>query len=71
VRTIIVWLVKGYQMLLSPLFPFNHCRFIPSCSQYMVEAVEKHGARSGGWLGLKRLGRCHPFSKHGGFDPVP
>ncbi|MCK7522622.1 MAG: membrane protein insertion efficiency factor YidD [Ignavibacteriales bacterium] len=57
-------------MLLSPLLPFNQCRFLPTCSQCMVEAIEKHGVARGGWLGLKRIGRCHPYSKHSGYDPV-
>jgi putative membrane protein insertion efficiency factor len=66
-----VTLVRMYQLLLSPLLPFNHCRFFPSCSQYAVEALEKHGALKGGWYSLKRIARCHPFHKHAGYDPVP
>jgi putative membrane protein insertion efficiency factor len=46
------------------------CRYLPSCSQYAIEAVEKHGAIKGGWLAAKRLLRCHPWGGHG-FDPVP
>ena len=61
--------VRGYQVLLSPLFA-GSCRYVPSCSHYMAEALERHGALRGGWLGLKRLGRCHPFGSSG-FDPVP
>jgi putative membrane protein insertion efficiency factor len=66
-----VTLVRMYQLLLSPLLPFNHCRFFPSCSQYAIEALEKHGALKGGWYSLKRIARCHPFHKHAGYDPVP
>lgn len=49
------------------------CRFVPTCSQYALEAIEKYGARRGGWLALKRLGRCHPFyrGEHDFYDPVP
>jgi len=54
---------------LSPLLP-SACRFYPSCSAYMHEAVIKHGAGRGVWLGLKRLAKCHPFHP-GGVDPVP
>ena len=46
------------------------CRFVPSCSMYALEAVETHGATSGGWLAVRRLARCHPLGGHG-FDPVP
>jgi uncharacterized protein len=61
--------VRAYQLLLSPLFA-GSCRYVPSCSQYMAEAVRRHGAARGGWLGVRRLARCHPFGSSG-FDPVP
>ncbi|NNK34358.1 MAG: membrane protein insertion efficiency factor YidD [Xanthomonadales bacterium] len=63
------FLIRSYQVLLSP-FLGNHCRFTPSCSTYAMEAIEKHGALKGGWLALKRIGRCHPLCD-GGYDPVP
>ena len=66
----ILRLIRFYQVSLSPLFP-PRCRFIPSCSQYALEAVEKYGAVKGGWLALKRFSRCHPFHKGGWYDPVP
>lgn len=62
-------LVRVYQILLSPFFG-GACKFYPSCSNYAFEAIERHGARRGIVLALKRLGRCRPFTK-GGFDPVP
>ena len=62
-------LIKLYQRGISPLSG-PHCRFVPTCSQYALEAVEKHGALFGGWLALRRILRCHPFAK-GGYDPVP
>lgn len=64
----LIALIRAYQYCLSPLFP-PVCRFVPSCSQYAVEAVEKYGALRGGLLTLFRLARCHPFSR-GGYDPV-
>lgn len=60
--------LRGYKRFLSPLLP-SACRFRPTCSEYMIDAIEKHGATSGVWLGLRRLGRCHPFHE-GGYDPV-
>ena len=57
------------QVLISPLFP-PCCRFRPTCSAYFIEAVRKHGAFRGGWLGVKRVLRCHPFGGQGE-DPVP
>jgi putative membrane protein insertion efficiency factor len=62
-------LIRGYQLFLSPLLPPS-CRFTPSCSQYALEAVTRHGALRGSWLAARRLARCHPFHP-GGFDPVP
>jgi putative membrane protein insertion efficiency factor len=68
-KHVLVWLIKAYRYTLSPYLG-SHCRFTPSCSAYTQEAIETHGAVRGLWLGLKRLGRCHPFSP-GGYDPVP
>ena len=67
-RKILVAVFRVYQYVISPLFP-PACRFVPSCSQYAIEAVTKHGAIRGGFLALWRIARCHPFSR-GGFDPV-
>jgi len=68
-RKILMWMIRGYQLGLSPWMGAN-CRFHPSCSCYAHAAIERHGALRGAWLGLRRLLRCHPFSK-GGYDPVP
>jgi hypothetical protein len=62
-------MLRGYKLLISPLFT-GSCRFLPSCSDYMAEAIRVHGLGRGVWLGLKRLSRCHPFCA-GGHDPVP
>lgn len=64
-----VMVVRGYQLLISPLLP-PACRFTPSCSQYAIEALQRHGALKGSWLAARRLARCHPF-RAGGHDPVP
>lgn len=69
VRRLFVYLVRGYQLLLSP-FLGNNCRFYPTCSNYMIEAIELHGVLRGLWLGIRRLSRCHPYHE-GGVDPVP
>ena len=61
--------IRFYRRAISPLFP-PRCRYIPTCSQYALEAVEKYGAFKGGLLALWRIIRCNPFSK-GGYDPVP
>lgn len=66
---LLVLLVKFYQASLSPLLGCN-CRYEPTCSEYMIEALARYGAWKGTWLGLRRLLRCHPFSA-GGYDPVP
>jgi putative membrane protein insertion efficiency factor len=68
-RTVLIWIIRSYQLLVSPIVG-NHCRFYPSCSQYAAEAIECHGPVRGGWLALKRLSRCHPW-RAGGVDPVP
>lgn len=64
-----VLFVRFYQRFISPLLP-PACRYQPSCSQYMLVALRRHGFFRGGWMGVKRIGRCHPFHE-GGYDPVP
>jgi len=61
--------IRVYQVMISPLFA-GSCRYYPSCSQYTYEAVTRYGWLRGSWMGMKRIGRCHPFAK-GGYDPVP
>lgn len=63
-------MIRVYQRLISPFFPPT-CRFYPSCSAYAFHAMEHYGFLKGSWLTLKRLGRCHPFSKAQIIDPVP
>ncbi len=70
-RKISILLIKGYQKFISPFlkaFGVN-CKYYPSCSEYMKQAIEKYGFIKGFYLGIKRIGRCHPFSK-GGYDPL-
>jgi uncharacterized protein len=62
-------LIRAYQALVSPVLP-GACRYYPTCSQYALEAVSARGVLLGGWLALKRIGRCHPWAD-GGWDPVP
>jgi putative membrane protein insertion efficiency factor len=68
-RRIVIAALRVYKLGISPMLP-SACRFHPTCSQYMHDAVEKHGVRRGVLLGVKRLLRCHPLQS-GGFDPVP
>ena len=68
-RAALAFLIRVYQWTVSPLLG-PRCRFYPSCSHYAHEAVLRFGVVKGGWLALKRLGRCHPWHA-GGFDPVP
>jgi len=67
--TLPVLLIKLYKLLISPVLP-NACRFYPTCSQYAIEALTKHGLLKGGFLSIKRILRCHPLCD-GGYDPVP
>jgi putative membrane protein insertion efficiency factor len=62
-------MIRCYQLLISPLFPAS-CRYLPSCSDYAVEAIDRHGALAGLGLALRRLARCHPWGGSG-YDPVP
>ncbi len=68
-KALLLLLLHGYKRFLSPFLP-RACRFEPTCSVYMMQAIELHGAFYGSWLGLRRLGRCQPFFE-GGYDPVP
>lgn len=67
-RRLCLAMIRFYQLVVSPLLPPS-CRFTPTCSQYAQEAITRYGVRRGGYLALKRILRCHPFSS-GGFDPV-
>ena len=69
VQRLFLRLIRFYQRFISPGLGSN-CRFYPTCSQYTYEAIEKYGVVRGGWLGVRRIARCHPFNK-GGYDPVP
>jgi putative membrane protein insertion efficiency factor len=68
-KALLLRLLRGYRRHVSPCFPPS-CRFLPTCSQYAIEAVERYGAIRGMWLAAKRLLRCNPLFK-GGYDPVP
>ena len=68
-RAVLRVLIRAYQILVSP-WRGPTCRYHPSCSHYALEAIDTHGAWRGGWLALRRIGRCHPFGASG-YDPVP
>ncbi|MGD2040594.1 MAG: membrane protein insertion efficiency factor YidD [Anaerolineae bacterium] len=68
-KYLLLGVIRLYQMTFSKALPPS-CRFTPSCSHYGYEAIEKYGALKGGWMAIKRIGRCHPFNP-GGYDPVP
>jgi len=69
ISKILIFFVKLYQWILSPVLG-GHCRFTPSCSYYMIDAINEWGPIKGTWMGLKRIGKCHPWGPHGP-DPVP
>ena len=69
-KRIVLFLIRFYQSYVSPMCP-GKCRFLPTCSRYAYEAINKYGALKGGWLALKRLLRCHPFNHDDWYDPVP
>jgi putative membrane protein insertion efficiency factor len=69
VKWLVLSLIRFYQKLISPMLP-PACRFEPTCSHYTYEAIQVHGVVKGGWMGIKRISRCHPFNP-GGYDPVP
>ena len=68
-KTLLLLLVKFYRSFISPMFPPS-CRYVPTCSEYALIALEKYGAMKGGWLAVKRICCCHPWHE-GGYDPVP
>ena len=67
-KYILIFFIKGYQKLISPLIPAR-CRFYPSCSTYFIQALQKYGVCKGTFLGIKRILKCHPFNP-GGYDPL-
>ena len=69
-KAVLLWMIRFYRKYISPARP-PCCRFIPTCSEYGLEAIEKYGARKGGWLTFKRLLRCNPFNHGDPYDPVP
>ena len=66
---LLIGCLRAYKRWLSPLLG-PRCRFVPTCSEYAIGAIQRFGAVRGGWLALRRIGRCHPF-RPGGHDPVP
>jgi len=68
-RKILIGIIRIYQYGISPYLP-PHCRYTPTCSTYAVEAISRFGILRGGWMALKRIGRCHPWHE-GGYDPLP
>jgi putative membrane protein insertion efficiency factor len=67
-KKLLLWLIKGYRLYISPMFP-GKCRFYPTCSAYAQEAIEQYGARKGFYMAFKRVLKCNPFHP-GGYDPV-
>ena len=71
-KRVLLWIINFYRKGISPLTPPS-CRFIPTCSEYAMEAIKRYGALKGGWLALRRLMKCHPFHRQKSieYDPVP
>ncbi len=69
-KKLLIAAIRFYRKNISPLRP-PCCRYYPTCSAYAMEAIEKYGALKGGWLALRRILRCNPFSRHDPYDPVP
>ena len=69
VQKVVIGLIKGYQLLISPFFRAK-CRYLPSCSEYAIEAIHKHGPLRGALIAVKRILRCHPWGGSG-YDPIP
>lgn len=67
-KRVLIFIIKCYQIVLSPIFP-DSCRFIPTCSEYSIQAINKYGALKGSLMSVKRILRCNPFNP-GGYDPV-
>lgn len=68
-KSVVLILLRAYKRFISPLLP-SSCIYQPTCSEYMMQAVQRYGVIKGVWLGIKRIARCHPFAQ-GGYDPVP
>ena len=68
-KIVVLALIRFYKRFISPALP-SACIYEPTCSVYTYQAIEKYGVIKGGWMGIKRISRCHPFH-HGGYDPVP
>ncbi|MGH1364836.1 MAG: membrane protein insertion efficiency factor YidD [Calditrichia bacterium] len=69
IQFVVVGIIRFYQLLISPFTP-PACRYVPTCSEYAVQAIQQHGPLAGSWLALKRISRCHPWGGSG-YDPVP
>jgi uncharacterized protein len=70
-KQIVILPIRFYRYFISPWLGASKCRYNPTCSKYMIDAIMEWGILRGGWMGIKRIGRCHPWSKHEHIDPVP